>query len=208
MRVSYSVMAHPAREARARALGDLLGCPVVWDRGLGEDDTAARAWAVAGGSDWHVVLQDDAVAVEGFAEHAAAMLAEADGSVVSLYVGTGYPQFIQAGVASAVRRADEVGARWLTAHALFWGVAVAIPTARVGDWLAYRSEGWPYDRRIGVWARERGLTIKYTWPSLVGHADEPALLDHGDGVERVLPRRAWRVGVPASGSAASRVVRF
>jgi hypothetical protein len=51
------------------------------------------------------------------------------------------------------------------------------------------------DQRIGVWYRNQMRPVRYTWPSLVDHADGPSLLADR---ARTVPRVAWRVGEPAS----------
>jgi hypothetical protein len=149
------------------------------------------AWRYAAAGDWTIVLQDDAVPIEGFRKHAAAALENAPRTAVSFYVGTGkpYPQAVQ----FAVDKAERIGASWLEAEPLLWGVAVAMPTEEVEPFLAW-ADGLdiPYDRRIGAYFRQvKRQPVRYTWPSLVDHADGPSLVHGRKQVQRV----AHEVGV-------------
>ncbi|MEU3404611.1 hypothetical protein ABZ766_11770 [Streptomyces sp. NPDC006670] len=97
VRLSVVVMAHPRRAAAARALAGRLsglGAAVVLDP---EPDgppnalrTALRAWsAVAPGATHQVVLQDDALPVEGFAERLHALVAAQPDAALSLFTEWG-----------------------------------------------------------------------------------------------------------------------
>jgi hypothetical protein len=196
-RLSFAVMAHLDRLEQARRLADQLGASLAVDSGgLGENANGDVAWTLHDEhADWHVVLQDDAQPVDGFAEHAAAALEHAPRTAVSFYVGTGRPR--QESVERAVHVADATDVAWLTHPTLLWGVAVAMPTEHVAPFLAWaRSNRLPYDRRIGAYWQRARIPVRYTWPSLVDHADGPSLLRHPWGPPKA-PRRAWRLGTPA-----------
>jgi hypothetical protein len=164
------------------------------DGTLGETRNGDKAWRMYDRhADWHVVLQDDAILCDQFTIHLRRALEFAPETVVSLYVGTGRPQ--QKRVEKAVRQADVVRSAWLMAPALFWGVAVAMPTRLVSPFLLWgqMSANEAYDRRIGSFITRRNQQVWYTWPSLVDHADGPTLLQHQWGAP-TMDRRAWRVG--------------
>jgi len=194
--ISAVVMAHKDRIHHARALAADVGARIVWDRGLGENDTGDRAWqATSLDADWAVVLQDDAVPVPYLLQTLQAGLRGAPRTCVGLYVGTSYPQpsgRVSAGVEEARRR----GASWLEHPSLLWGVGVAIPVEHVGPMLEFVEHSTlPYDRRIGSYFKHIKRPVRYTFPSLVDHRDEPTLLSPADG-PRVLPRVAHEFGVP------------
>ncbi|MBN0040229.1 hypothetical protein JN535_08640 [Cellulosimicrobium cellulans] len=196
--VSYAVMAHTARLGHALDLAESLDAALFVDDGrLGENANGDRAWAAADpDADWHVVLQDDAVLVAGFVDQVRRALAASPRTVVSFYVGTGMPFSTVGPVRYAISEATAVDAAWFATDALHWGVAVAMPTSWVHDYLAtMTSDPTPYDQRIGKYAAAyRRSPVRYTWPSLVDHADGPTLVDHADGLPRVVPRRAYQVG--------------
>jgi hypothetical protein len=180
--IDLVVMAHRSRE---RAADDLVcraapfGCRIIWDQANDEWDTGSRAWAaIPPDADWGIVLQDDAQLVDDFAEHAAAALTDAPRTAVSFYVGTGRPR--PSKVRTAVRTAHASGASWLECDALLWGVAIALPAEHLRPMLDWaETETLPYDQRISrFYQRVLGQPVRYTWPSLVDHADGPSLVDH------------------------------
>ena len=191
-------MAHSARYDTAVDLAQSLGAGLALDDGtLGETRNGDHAWACHDrDADFHVVLQDDALPIPGFAVHAAAALAARPASLVSFYVGTGRPR--QHRVSTAIARATVDGCAWLSAETLLWGVAVAMPTEHIAPFLDWAADSrLPYDRRLGAYANHAGLPIHYTHPSLVDHADGPTLLRHPWGPPRA-PRHAWVTGTPTT----------
>jgi hypothetical protein len=194
MRLSLMVMAHTSRQAEASELAQRLGARISMDDGSrGETANGDRAWAAHDpGSDWALTLQDDALPIDGFLGHALAALAHAPPTAVSFYVGTGRP--MQPRVARAATKADKSGAAWLSCYQLLWGVAVAMPTHHIDHFLAWAKDRTePYDTRVGAYWHEQGVPIRYTWPSLVDHADGPTLLAHPWGPPKAA-RKAWRLG--------------
>lgn len=197
--ISWAVMGHPSRQRQANILAWALGGRLVLDEdAAGENATGDHAWAAHDAtSAWHVVVQDDALPVPDIARQAPAALAAAPAPVVSFYLGTNYPPQTVRPCRDAIGRADAAGSAWITAPRLFWGVAVAIRSDLIADMLRRvgRSK-MPYDQRISHWAERSGHQVAYTWPSLVDHADGPSLIPRL--VQRMAPRRAYRVGRPAS----------
>jgi hypothetical protein len=195
--VAVAVVAHPDRLDDALALaGDLGAALVVDEHHQGEWPTHARAlaWAAQQDASHALIVQDDAVPIPDLLDHVAAAIAAHPDGPIGLYVGRSRPRAEQ--VARAVHRADEVGASWLEANTLLWGVATVLPAADLPGLLAWgRRCHLPYDQRIGCWYRQQRRPVRYTWPSLVDHADGPSLLT---GRARTVPRVAWRTGVPDS----------
>lgn len=119
-----------------------------------------------------MVLQDDAILCTDFLARSEDALANVPGpGVVSFYLGTGR---VEKRVAQ-VLPSDEP---FVQMERLFWGVAIAIPTAMV-PWMLERGEDYrrqrlQYDDRIG----DAFKGCWYTNPSLVDHRDSPSLLGH------------------------------
>lgn len=196
MKISITIMAHPKRRKAAEMLlvklasQGFLFCGITWDQKNSEWHTGKRALlaGVRVGSDYHVVLQDDAIIPDNLYDHVAQAIENAPvKTLISLYTGTVRP--FPGRVASAVKRANEGGHSWLRGYLLFWGVGIVIPTDHIQpmlEFIAGRRE--PYDTRLGYFYLANRLPILYTNPSLVDHdEDMGSLLDHGHHSE---PRKA------------------
>lgn len=197
MTVRIAVVSHVARQEAARDLAAAVGADhiSVDDGTLGcrANHLAAWGWHVAHPADWHVVLEDDAVPVEGFRDQLDAALAVAPANIVSLYLGGGYAD--DAWTSAAVDRAVRTGAHWLVTHGrVLSAVALAVRTPLVELMaleLTHMYKSQAVDRALGLWARSNAHEVAYAVPSLVDHADGPSLvLPH----RRRAPRRAFRVG--------------
>lgn len=196
--VSYVVMAHTARLEKAQDLCEQVkGSLIVDDGSKGENRNGDDAWAAGDPkSDWIVVLQDDAVLVDGFLDAVPEALSEAPETAVSLYVGTGRP--MPRKVERAVALALMTGTSWLEHKTLLWGVGVAMPGSQVPNFLRWApSCDLAYDSRIGAYWLRKGIPIRYTFPCLVDHRDEQTLLNHPWGRPTV-PRKAWQLGIARS----------
>lgn len=198
MSLAIGVMAHISRIDQANQLFQVVDADVISiDRGdLGENPNGDRTWRMLAGADteWSIVLQDDAIVTFDFREHAETALAYAPYGPVSFYVGTGQPH--DGLVKHAVLRADQTGAHWLEDRGMHWGVAIAMPTDAIRDFLTWgEKSAVRYDRRIGDYWRERGVSTRYTWPSLVDHADGDTIAHRRQpGVKRVARRVGSRLG--------------
>lgn len=185
----------------------------VDDGDLGCFQNHRKAWetlAKTATTDWAVVLEDDAVPVPGFLDQLDAALAQAPSPVVSLYIGRGRPRMSQPPMRELVSAG--VDTSWLLTDEMLGAVGIAIHTDLITRMLKATIVSpavWlPIDYAIGEWARQYGVHVAYTWPSLVNHADtQPAIDVHPDGqprgpiiytpgtdVPRLQRRVAWRVG--------------
>jgi hypothetical protein len=197
--LNVAIMAHPRRKHAAKRLAAATGAQIVWDERDDEWHTGARAIAAYDPTaTHHLVLQDDALPIDDFLEHAAAALEHRPDDLVSFYLGTSRPPQWQAAVDDACMRAEDAGAAWITAPALLHGVAIAIPTTAIPQMLAWcQPLTVPYDQRIGMyWRRVLEQRVLYTWPSLVDHDDTRSLVQHPDGAPRTAIRRARLLGTP------------
>lgn len=191
MNVSVSVMAHPSRMSLVSELVGSLDRPaaLVWDRLDDAWDTGRRAWqAHDRHADWHLVLEDDAVACRDLVAGLEAALQHVPPeSAVSLYTGTLRPDARR--VTAAASRANQAGSAWIVMPDVRWGVALAVPTAVIPDMLAH-ADGQVYDWNLRSFFAAVGWPVWCTWPSLVDHRDLPGLVQHR--VPPSGPRRAHR----------------
>lgn len=183
-------MAHPDRCEQVAQLDRHLGnpgLPVGWDdEGPPSRDpnrawrTARKAWELRDdGADWHLLIQDDAIANPDLLRVAACALRYVpERAVVSFYMGRNRP--VPGVWTTLAKKADEQGAAWIVGPLLMWGVAVAVPTKKIPDMIEYadRKHQLADDQRVGRWAHSRGLEPWFTWPSLVDHPPEGSLSGH------------------------------
>lgn len=155
---------------------------IHWDQGMDRWETGARAWHAARSEhEWHVVIQDDAILCDDFAERATEYLSRQEFQPVSFYLGSGRPR--QNSVKRFIKEAtgDTIIMPWM-----IWGVCVAIPYKQAQAMLHGCKDGIPnYDTRISQYFERRRIQTAYSWPSLVDHRDEPSLIHHGLRTKRV-----------------------
>jgi hypothetical protein len=188
--LSVSVMAHPVRRPLVEQLLEQLGdVPVSWDKHAEPSTDPRRRWATGRAafeladpdSDWHVVVQDDAIVSDRFVEGLASALKNVPyGAVVSCYLGTGRPA--QTKATQGVARAEKAGVPWVVLDEIKWGVGIAVPTATIPAMLEWcdGQPTMPYDARIGrYYASQLGWQAWYTWPCLVDHRQGPSICGHG-----------------------------
>lgn len=187
VRLSVSVMAHPARTAYVPELLETLDVPatVVWDERSDRWDTGRRAWlAHDPGATHHLVLQDDALPCRDLSAGLSKALEHVPENPVGLYVGTARPanQLMGAMVSHATR----TDSAFLSGEGPWWGVGVAMPTAFIEPMLAWcdAQKIEAYDRRIASYFKACGIRCFYTMPSLVDHRSGPSLIRSHDGAKR------------------------
>ena len=175
--LSCSIMAHPKRAEMVAELQGWLDRPVepVWDKVNNRHETGYRAMAAFDPScTHHLVIQDDIVPCRDLIAGAERAIASTPGDVpVSFYVGKVRP-FSNA-IERVVARAD--GASWITMQGIYWGPAVAIPTAVLADMLEWyqTSKVTNYDRRMSKWFEQSKTRCWYSWPNLVDHRGDESL---------------------------------
>jgi len=197
-----AVVAHTKRERLAASLDEKVQADAVFmdDGTLGEWRNHELAWksAVASGKTHAVILQDDALPVNNFRDLVIEAVEQKPYNLISLYVGTHRPRRDE--VLKTVQQAEKMKASWLVADTLMWGVGVVVPTALIPEILStIEKSKVAYDQRIGRWAELTKNNVYYTWPSLVGHADEPTVVK-GRGKTQG-QRVAHRTGTPVWGGA-------
>lgn len=173
MDISLAIMAHPKREAMVDELIPALDQEpvVVWDCLNDRWDTGKRALQAHGGSDYHIVIQDDAVVsprlVAGVAEMLAAL---PEGVPIGLYYGSASPR--RPYHKRMHQAAVEQGARWIAlTDSPMWGVGLVIPTSHIagivelGDSVTSTNN---YDTRVARFYCQR-VEQWYPIPSPIDH---------------------------------------
>lgn len=181
MTLSAAIMAHPRRADMVKDLRRRLGgsVPVVWDEHNDRHDTGIRSLlAFDPAASHHLVIQDDALPCR----HLLASIERAlpyvpEGHPASFYIGRVKP--FRAAVNAAVASAE--GASWLRFPGPWWGPAIVVPTAVIGDLAAWWTRPSTrriqnYDRRVSTWFTRQGIDCFYSWPSLVDHRGHESLV--------------------------------
>lgn len=177
------------RYEKGRALAENLGAHLVcdWDMyGAISGHVMALEWA-AQQEDRVVVLEDDAQPVAGFHGLSTEVLGAYPNDLVSLYLGTGYPDGYQPHIQVEV----ESGASIVELRNLIHGVCYSIPNGMEASVISKMDKTLPADFSIGrAWVSLTDRPVIYPLPSLVDHEDSQRVEQTGS---RLLPRKAWRL---------------
>lgn len=193
MNVTFAVMAHPRRQAWAKALArQLEDAPIVWatrpwaTRGDWSPiwRTRRAALALAGEAPFHCIVQDDALLAPGFLERVRALVEHGDYLYGLFYRHKrSYQSLID-----VARRAEARG-YFVSGAGPILGVGLVIPAGWTRDLMEF-GDADPGrdgdDDRIRRWMRARGHDVLYPIPSLVDHREGRSTIGNADG------RRAWR----------------
>jgi hypothetical protein len=196
--ISIGVVADPRRSGMGERLAEQVNADYLsvdeGQRGCTWNHSQvwrAHASSFGGPADWNVVLEDDAIPVDGFREQLADALSFAPAPIVSLYLGRGYieDRYIE----PLLVRADLLGVNWIVSQGrILHAVALAVRGALLPSLVANLPRGnHPIDRSLSLWARRQGHAVAYSNPSLVEHDDGKSLVTRYRRAER----RAWRIGV-------------
>lgn len=201
MSYAIGIVAHVSRGEQAHKLMEDVGaCYASFDNSnLGCGGNHRKVWRHLskrfGPHVNHlVVLEDDAIPVDGFNEQLEQALAIHAAPVVSLYLGRLRPPHLQFMIEPAIERAVAAEASWIVSRQLLHAVGLAIRADLVPDMLANLNEELPIDEAIGEWVNRKHYRIAYCHPSIVQHQDGETLLQHRDGLPREPGRVAHRFG--------------
>ncbi|WP_017558246.1 hypothetical protein [Nocardiopsis baichengensis] len=197
VRLSAAVMAHPQRAGTARSLADRLpefGAEVVWDPDPDGPPSALRsaraAWAAAPPeATHHLVLQDDALPVDGFGDRLTALLRARPEAAFSLFTEWG------SRTSHAVRIAAMRGftlAPVVDDYVPCVGLVLPTATARAfAEYAATRQgSGEPDDVALLRFLADHGTEVLIPVANLLGHDDRDSIVGNG-----VMGRR-WSVCLP------------
>ena len=179
MNFSIGIVAHYSRWDRADRLSKKIDAEVVtvdYDGkvGAGANHEQCYEWLFeTSTAPWCIVMEDDAIPVDGFRDQLSRVLASAPNTgLLSLYLGRFRPPHYQASIARVIAREEN----FFTCRELLHHVAVAIRTPLIPQMLAYirtdtryRAGKLPIDEAIGQWARSVRMPVAYCHPSIVNH---------------------------------------
>ena len=183
-KLSITIMAHPERKDWAEELSQQLNAPIVYDQKNNIWDTCRRSWLsmVDSESEYSLVLQDDAILCTDFINIAEKVLNR--DLIYSFYAGNL--------LAGRLKQAQSQGDDILITNMIFNEVAICMPTKYISEMIEYcdKREATT-DQEIGKWARQRGIKICNTIPSLVDHRDTDSIFRRNYKLEPYKkPRRA------------------
>ncbi|ELY4571733.1 hypothetical protein SM001_003579 [Cronobacter sakazakii] len=190
--IRFVVVGHHARREQAEELAESLAAYLLVDEddfGANWNHRRALEWA-AGQNSLVVVVEDDALPIEGFQALATEWLSRFPGSLISFYLGTGRPPQYQLEIATKLIAADRERADHITMQRLVHAVCYSVPPKLLPKVLARWDASKPADYAVGDAC---GGPVIYPCNSLVDHADGLPVEKHPDRQPRRERRRAWRL---------------
>ena len=146
-----------------------------------------------------IIMEDDAIPVEGFMERAEMHVAEYPSELISFYLGTGRPKGWQDWITDAISKGAMVSEsdNWIMMPTLIHGVCYTFPASRAQDLcdVLKRLNGSIKEADSAVGAAWRNGVI-YPVESLVEHRDQGSVERHPDGQPRTEPRVARFLAAP------------
>lgn len=144
-----------------------------------------------------IIMEDDAMPVDGFLRTARTWLDLLPDELVSFYLGRGAPVYRQREIASKITDAEKRGADTVKLDGLLHGVCYSVPTMKIPGMLVRITNVGrlsPSDATIGeAWRAETGRDVVYTLPSLVEHDCTLPCIHQHRGRRPSTKRRAWRL---------------
>lgn len=190
--VKFVVVGHHSRIDHALCLAMRLDAHLLIDygnHGANWNHRRAIEWA-AEQPCRVVVLEDDALPTDGFAEGVAFWLNRFPASLVSFYLGTGRPPQYQIQIAERLIIADKTRTDHITLPRLIHGVCYSVPQQSIARVLERWDSNKAADYAVGD---AHGGSVVYPCYSLVDHADGEPVEQHPDGAPRLERRKAWRL---------------
>ncbi|MGX9359612.1 hypothetical protein [Pantoea ananatis] len=190
--IKFVVVGHHARWHQAEQLTCSLSAHILIDDGQhGANWNHRRAIEWAGQQNCRVVImEDDAVPVNGFIDKVSAWLNRFPDDLLSFYLGTGRPPQYQHEIAGMLVDADRTRADYLVLSRLIHGVCYSLPQHKIPVILDRWDKTLAADYAVGD---AYGGRVIYPCYSLVDHADLPTVERHPDNEPRTERRRAWRL---------------
>lgn len=188
-----AIVAHHSRRTMAEELASKLEADIVFmdehSAGANSNHLRALRWA-AEQSDRVIIIEEDALPVEGFRDKAQDWLARFPDDMLSFYLGTGRPPQYQKESAGMLVDADRVCGDHIVLSKLIHGVCYSPPQGRLARMLSTWNKTLAADYAVG---EAFGGRVIYPCYSLVDHADLPTVERHPDNEPRTERRRAWRL---------------
>lgn len=190
--IKFVVVGHHSRRHQAEQLAWSLNAHLLIDESqYGANWNHWRAIEWASQQDCRVViLEDDAVLVNGFTEKVTAWLSRFPDELISFYLGTGRPPQYQLEIATKLIDADRRQADYITINRLVHGVCYSVPLHKLQQVISRWNHRSPADYAVGDAC---GGSVIYPCYSLVDHLDSNTVERHPDNTPRTERRRAWRL---------------
>lgn len=190
--IKFVVVGHYSRWCQAEQLAESLNAYLFIDEGWhGANWNHRRAVEWASQQDCRVViLEDDAVLVNGFTEKVTAWLRRFPDDLLSFYLGTGRPPQYQLEIATKLIDADRRQTDYITINRLVHGVCYSVPLHKLQQVISRWNHRSPADYAVGDAC---GGSVIYPCYSLVDHLDSGAVERHPDNSPRTERRKAWRL---------------
>jgi len=173
IKLSISVMAHPSREKYFGYLKEKLSNPKfsidVDSKGLLWN--CVNSWKMHDlDSDYHVVIQDDAIVCDDFKNRAEKIIEEVikkHGKIAfNFYYGT----------RGAMKEEAFAGLKkgYIIKKSPHWGLAICLPTSTIKDMVSFfeKQNVKQDDFRIAKYLNEIGMLVYFPMPSLIDHRPE------------------------------------
>lgn len=190
-----AIVAHHSRRTMAEELASKLEADIVFmdehSAGANSNHLRALRWA-AEQSDRVIIIEEDALPVDGFREKVTYWLARFPDDMLSFYLGTGRPPQYQLQIAERLIVADKTRADFIKLPRLIHGVCYSVPQQHIERVLSRWDNSKPADYAVGD---AYGGAVVYPCYSLVDHADGEPVERHPDSAPRTERRRAWRLNV-------------
>lgn len=190
--IKFVVVGHHSRYGSAALLAGELGAHLLIDEGnhgANWNHHRALEWAEEQ-SCRVVILEDDAIPVDGFTNKLDEWMDRFPDALVSFYLGTGRPPQYQLNIASKLIAADKSRTDYITLPRLIHGVCYSVPPHHINRVLSRWDRCKPADYAVGD---AYGGAVAYPCYSLVDHADGEPVERHPDSAPRTERRRAWRL---------------
>lgn len=188
-----AIVAHHSRRDMANDLASKLEADSIFmdehSAGANANHLRALSWA-AEQSDRVIIIEEDALPVDGFRDKAQDWLVRFPDDMLSFYLGTGRPPQYQKEIAGMLVDADYVCGDHIVLSKLIHGVCYSPPQGRLARMLNAWNKTLAADYAVG---EAFGGRVIYPCYSLVDHADLPTVERHPDNEPRTERRRAWRL---------------
>lgn len=190
-----AIVAHHSRRAMANDLASELEADSIFmdehSAGANANHLRALSWA-AEQSDRVIIIEEDALPVDGFRDKAQDWLTRFPDNLCSFCLGTGRPPQYQMQIAERLIVADKTQADFITLQRLIHGVCYSVPPQHIERVISRWDSSKPADYAVGD---AYGGAVVYPCYSLVDHADGEPVERHPDSAPRTERRRAWRLHV-------------
>lgn len=190
--IKFAIVAHHTRLEAVIHLSRMLNAHVLLDDkdgGANANHRRAIEWASQHNCRV-VIMEDDAVPVNGFIDKVSTWLHRFPDDLLSFYLGTGRPPQYQREIAGMLVDADRTRADYLVMSRLIHGVCYSLPQHKITQLLERWDKTLAADYAVGD---AYGGRVIYPCYSLVDHADLPTVERHPDNEPRTERRTAWRL---------------